>query len=206
MAAKKVDLDRMQVDALQELCNIGMGRATTALAQIVGKTIFFDVPRVSKAGLEAVPGLIGGPEEIVVGIYLRFQGPIEGNILFLFPRESALLLRRIITGNDSRELVFDEYQTSLLKELGNILAGSYLTVMENLLGMRLVQSVPWFAFDLASAIIDPILIHLGRDTDQVVLVEAEFFVREDESLRGKFYLLPDPHSVALLLKAMGMGA
>ncbi len=206
MRAKKGDLDRVQVDALQELCNIGMGRATTALAQMVGKTIFFNVPQVTKAGIKTIPGLIGRPEEIVVGIYLRFHGPIEGNILFIFPRESALLLRKIMTGNDSNELIFDEYQTSLLKELGNILAGSYLTVMENLLGMRLIQSAPWFAFDLTGAIIDPILIQLGKDTDQVVVIKAEFFVREDEALRGKFYLLPEPNSVALLLKALGIGA
>ena len=206
MRAEKMDLDRVQVDALQELCNIGMGHATTALAQIVGKTIYFDVPRVIKSNISRVPELIGKADEIVVGIYLRFQGPITGNILFIFPRESVLLLREIITGNKSRELIFDEYQTSLLKELGNILAGSYLSVMEKLLGMNLIQSVPWFAFDLAGAIIDPILIQLGKDTDQIVVIEAEFFIRESKDLRGKFYLLPDPNSVLLMLKALGLGA
>ena len=205
MRARKIDLDKVQEDALQELCNIGMGHATTALAQLVGKTIFFDVPRVTKSEISRIPDMIGKPEEIVVGIYLRFQGQITGNILFIFPKESALLLREIITGIKSQELIFDDYQTSLLKEVGNILTGSYLSVMEKLLGMRLVQSVPWFAFDLASAIIDPILIQLGKDTDHIVVVEAEFFVRENKELRGKFYLLPDPTSIRLMLKALGLG-
>ncbi len=206
MTAEKFELDRVQVDALQELCNIGLGHATTAMAQMVGKTIYFEVPRVTKCDLSKVPALIGHEREIVVGIYLRFHGQISGNILFIFPRESVLLLREIITGDHSEELVFDEYQTSMLKEIGNILAGSYLSVMEKLLGMRLVQSVPWFAFDLAGAIIDPILIQMGEDADQIVVIEAEFSVRGSDQLRGKFYLLPDPTSVRLLLKAMGIGA
>ena len=205
MRTQEIGLKHNEMDALKELCNIGMGHATTALAKLVNKTIYFDVPLVTKTKISQVPELIGKADEIVVGIYLRFQGPITGNILFLFPRESVIMLRRVITGSESCELIFDEYQISLLKELGNILAGSYLSVMEQVLGMRLVQSVPWFAFDLASAIIDPILIQIGKNSDHIVLIEAEFFVLENKELRGKFYLLPDPDSVSQMLKAMGFG-
>jgi chemotaxis protein CheC len=202
-AAEK--LNHEQEDALQELCNIGMGHATTALAQLMGKTIYFDIPKVTQVKISRVPGLMGGAEKVVVGIFMRFTGPISGNILLLFPKKSALLLREILTGDKSKQLVFDEYHTSLLKEVGNIVTGSYLSVMEGLLKMRLVQSVPWFAFDLASAIIDPILIQLGKDSDSTVVVECEFFVREAKELKGKFYLLPDSSSVKLMLEAVGMG-
>jgi len=204
MEIEEVVLDAHQKDALCELCNIGMGHATTALAQLVGKTIFFEVPRVWQVKISEVPELIGEKEEPVVGIYLRYRGPITGNILLLFPKQSALLIREIITGQASKELVFDEYQISLLKELGNILVGSYLSVMESFLGMCLVQSVPWFAFDLASAIVDQILIQLGGHSEQAIVIEAEFFVRESPGLKGNFYLIPDPGSLALMLKAMGM--
>lgn len=205
MRNKKVELNQAQIDALQELCNIGMGHATSALAQMVGKTIYFNVPRAIRSELSQAPELIADAEEIVVGIYLKFQGPITGNIFFIFPRASVLTLMSVITGKGTRELTFDEYQTSLLKEIGNILAGSYLSVMEKVLGMRLIHSVPWFAFDLASAIMDPILIQIGKDSDHIILIEAEFFVRENQEMRGRFYLLPDPASVNLMLKAMGLG-
>ncbi len=206
MPATAEKLNRVQQDALQELCNIGMGHATTALAQLMGKTIYFDIPRVSQTRISQVPEVIGGAEEVVAGIYLRFSGEITGNILLVFPKTSVLMLRKIITGNHSKKLSFDEYNTSLLKEVGNILAGSYLSVMEKLLKMRLVHSVPWFAFDLASAIIDPILVDLGREADTTVVIEAEFSLRESPELKGKFYLLPDNRSVKLMLAAVGMGS
>jgi chemotaxis protein CheC len=204
MPVEALNLDRAQEDALQELCNIGMGHATSALAQLMGKTIYFDIPKVNLVQISRVPEVIGNAEQTVVGIYLRFSGPICGNILLVFPKKSVLLLKQIITGDTSKKLVFDEYHTSLLKEIGNIVAGSYLSVMEGLLKMQLVQSVPWFAFDLASAIIDPILVQLGKDSDHTVVIEAEFFVREEDRLKGKFYLLPDTDSVKLILKAVGL--
>ena len=204
MPAEALSLDKVQEDALQELCNIGMGHATSALAQLMGKTIYFNIPKVNLVQISRVPEVIGNAEQTVVGIYLRFSGPISGNILLVFPKKSVLLLKQIITGDTSKKLVFDEYHTSLLKEIGNIVAGAYLSVMEDLLKMQLVQSVPWFAFDLASAIIDPILVQLGKDSDHTVVIEAEFFVRETEKLKGKFYLLPDNDSVKMILNAVGM--
>jgi len=204
MPAQALSLDKAQEDALQELCNIGMGHATSALAQLMGKTIYFDIPKVNLVQISRVPEVIGNAEQTVVGIYLRFSGPISGNILLVFPKKSVLLLKQIITGDNSRKLVFDEYHTSLLKEVGNIVAGAYLSVMEDLLKMQLVQSVPWFAFDLASAIIDPILVQLGKDSDHTVVIEAEFFVREEDKLKGKFYLLPDTSSVKMILNAVGL--
>lgn len=204
MPAQALSLDKAQEDALQELCNIGMGHATSALAQLMGKTIYFDIPKVNLVQISQVPEVIGNAEQTVVGIYLRFSGPISGNILLVFPKKSVLLLKQIITGDNSRKLVFDEYHTSLLKEVGNIVAGAYLSVMEDLLKMQLVQSVPWFAFDLASAIIDPILVQLGKDSDHTVVIEAEFSVREEDKLKGKFYLLPDTSSIKMILNAVGL--
>jgi len=204
MPAQALSLDKVQEDALQELCNIGMGHATSALAQLMGKTIYFDIPKVNLVQISQVPEVIGNAEQTVVGIYLRFSGPICGNILLVFPKKSVLLLKQIITGDYSKKLVFDEYHTSLLKEVGNIVAGAYLSVMENLLKMQLVQSVPWFAFDLASAIIDPILVQLGKDSDSTVVIEAEFSVREEDKLKGKFYLLPDTSSIKMILNAVGL--
>jgi len=204
MPVEALNLNRAQEDALQELCNIGMGHATTALAQLMGKTIYFDIPKVAQVPISQVPELIGNAEEIVVGVYLRFSGPINGNILLIFPKKSMLTLQRIMTGNHTKELIFDEYRTSLVKEIGNIVVGSYLSVMEGLLKMRLVHSVPWFAFDLASAIIDPVLIELGKNSDTTVVIEAEFSVRETDDLTGKFYLLPDSNSIHLMLGAVGL--
>ncbi len=204
MQEQELALNQTQQDALRELCNIGMGHATTALAQLLNKTILFEVPQVRRVKISRVPVLVGGKDEMVVGIYMRFQGPVQGNILIMFPHHSVLALQEIITGEKKTEIVLDEYLTSMLKEIGNILVGSYLSVMEKLLGMKLIQSVPLFAFDLARAIIDPILAQVGEERDYTLLTEAVFHLKDSPKLKGKFFLIPDPESVRLMLESVGL--
>lgn len=194
-------LREAHLDALQEICNIGMGHAATALSQMIGKTVNLKVPKVTLAGLDQVPDIIGGAEQVVVGIYLQVWGDIRGNLLLIFPRESAQNLNALLTGQPSTsDLILSEIHASALKEVANILAGAYLGAMGNLLSLSLIPSVPSLAFDMAGAIVDYILIELGQESDLTLVVETQFICM-DTTIRGHFFLLPDPNSLKLILKA-----
>ena len=191
----------VHLDALQEICNIGMGHAATALSQMIGKTVNLNVPKVTLAGLDQVPDIIGGAEQVVVGIYLQIWGDFRGNLLLIFPRESAQNLNALLTGQPATsELILSEIHASALKEVANILAGAYLSAMGNLLGLSLLPSVPSLAFDMAGAIVDYILAELGQESDITLVVETQFFGR-GTTIRGHFFLLPDPNSLKLILEA-----
>ncbi|OGP59616.1 MAG: CheY-P-specific phosphatase CheC [Deltaproteobacteria bacterium RBG_13_61_14] len=191
----------VHLDALQEICNIGMGHAATALSQMIGKTVNLNVPKVTLAGLDQVPDIIGGAEQVVVGIYLQVWGDFRGNLLLIFPRDSAQNLNALLTGQPATsELILSEIHASALKEVANILAGAYLGAMGNLLGLSLLPSVPSLAFDMAGAIVDYILIELGQESDLTLVVETQFFGM-GSTIRGHFFLLPDPNSLKLILEA-----
>ena len=86
-----------QLDALREISNIGMGHAATALSQLIGETVYLRVPRVTVTDIAQVPQLLGGAETVVAGITLQLLGDARGNILLIFPRESAQrLLSRLL--------------------------------------------------------------------------------------------------------------
>ena len=194
-------LREAHLDALQEICNIGMGHAATALSQMIGKTVNLNVPKVTLAGLDQVPDIIGGAEQVVVGIYLQVWGDIRGNLLLIFPRESAQNLNALLTGQPpSSEMILSEIHASALKEVSNILAGAYLGAMGSLLDLSLIPSVPSLAFDMAGAIVDYILIELGQESDLTLVVETQFICM-DTTIRGHFFLLPDPNSLKLILEA-----
>ena len=67
-------LSPVQMDALREIGNVGAGNSATALSQIINRRIDMDVPRVSIVPLEEVPELVGGPDTMVVGVFLRVYG------------------------------------------------------------------------------------------------------------------------------------
>jgi len=200
-------LNDIQLDALKEISNIGMGHAATALSQMIGETVHLRVPRITVADIAEMPDLVGGPEEVVAGITLQIFGDARGTILLIFPRESAQQLLTRLTGQKPRGLVFNEISASALKELGNILASAYLSALGSLLHMTLIPSIPLLAYDMAGAVLDSVLIELSQEEDLALMVETEFHGQSpaDEVIRGHFMILPDPATLNVILHAAGGG-
>ncbi|MGP1407462.1 chemotaxis protein CheC, partial [Selenomonas sp.] len=69
-----IDLSPVQLDVLREIGNVGAGNSATALSQLINRRIDMNVPKVSVVPLDEVPDLVGGPETIVVGVFLRVYG------------------------------------------------------------------------------------------------------------------------------------
>jgi chemotaxis protein CheC len=193
-----------QLDALKEISNIGMGHAATALSQLIGEDIMLRVPRVKITDIAAVPELLGGAEQLVVGITLQMLGDARGSILLIFPRDSAQRLVARLLGHSGNHLVLDEIGVSTLKEVGNILASAYLSALATLLRLNLIPSVPLLAYDMAGAVVDYVLIQLSQVGDQALMVETEFYGRSEpeDAIRGHFFLLPDAASLELVLHAV----
>ncbi|OHB28657.1 MAG: CheY-P-specific phosphatase CheC [Desulfuromonadaceae bacterium GWC2_58_13] len=196
-------LSETQLDALKEISNIGMGHAATALSQMIGETVYLRVPRITIADITEMPDLVGGPEEVVVGITLRIFGDARGTILLIFPRESAQQMLVRLIGHKPRGLVFNEMSASALKELGNILASAYLSALGNLLHMTLIPSIPLLAYDMAGAVLDNVLIELSQVGDLALMVETEFHDQSpsEDVIRGHFMILPDPGTLDVILEA-----
>lgn len=72
-----------ELDALKEVGNIGAGNAATALSTLLSKTIKINVPNASLMPFDDVPKTVGGHEKVVAGIFMRFTGDIDGNILII---------------------------------------------------------------------------------------------------------------------------
>ena len=89
MADEILELSPTQMDVLREIGNVGAGNSATALSQIINRRIDMTVPNVSIVPIGDVPELIGGPDAMVAGVFLRVYGQAPSNILFIMPKESA---------------------------------------------------------------------------------------------------------------------
>lgn len=198
-------LTEVHLDALREISNVGMGHAATALSQLVGETIYLHVPQVTLTDIAEVPDLLGGPEQVVVGITLQVRGDARGNIMLVFPLDSAKRMVTQLLGRDPSADAFDEIGISTIKEVGNILASSYLGAMGSLLHLTLIPSIPLLANDMAGSVIDFLLIELSEEGNQALMIETEFHGNspDDQLIRGHFFLLPDPTSLGVITDAVG---
>lgn len=198
------DLSPAQLDAMREIGNVGAGNAATALSQVLNKKIDMNVPRVSLIPIEDVPDLVGGPDALIVAVFLRVYGKAPGNILFLMPKQNALYLADGVMGKPlGTTKVLDDMDISAIKEVGNILTGSYLNSFFHFTNIAMIPSIPSLAVDMAGAILNVVLVQLGQMGDHAMVIETKFLA-EDDSVNGHFFLVPDPGSLTTLVKAVGV--
>ncbi|QJC52265.1 chemotaxis protein CheC [Paenibacillus albicereus] len=197
-------LAEFELDVLKEVGNIGSGHAATALSTLLDRPVDMAVPKVSLVPFEEVAERVGGAEELVVAVFLRVDGDAPGNLFYIMnPVAAKRLLRRLAAMEVEEDLEYSDMELSALSEIGNILAGSYLSSLADLTRLNLAPSVPAVALDMAGAVLAYGLMQYGEMGDAALLVETRF-LGGGEEIDGQFFLIPDPDSFATLFRSLGV--
>ncbi len=195
-------LNEARIDALKEICNIGVGQAATALSQLVKQRVMIHVPEIKITRFSQVPEIIGGAEILVAAIYFQIFGDAQGNILLIFPERSAeILSSQLLKREQQKGILGTAEGEGVLKEVGNILSGAYLNAFGSMVGLTLIQSTPHFAWDMTGAVMDHVLIKQGQKGDLALMLRTQLKAKK-EDIQGHFFLLPDPQSLEIILKAI----
>lgn len=189
-------------DVLKELGNIGAGNATTALAQMLQCKVDMKVPQVRLLNFNEVGEVMGGEEQIVVGIYLAVEGDITGSIMFILEQSAGKALVEKLMGVKTEGDEYTEIQLSAMKEIGNIITGAYLNSLSQITNLKIVPSVPDLNIDMLNAILSVPAIEFGIMGDQILLIQTQF--TDEVDLNGYFILLPDLESYTKILTALGI--
>nr|WP_207952079.1 chemotaxis protein CheC [Paenibacillus turpanensis] len=194
------------MDVLREVGNIGAGHAATALATMLDRQVDMQVPKVSLVPFEQIAESVGGDEAVVIAIFLRVDGETPGNMFFLISPESAKLLLTSLVGVEVfPEGEYSEIELSALAEIGNILAGSYLSSLADFTHLTMAPTVPALAIDMAGAILSFGLLQFGHMGDHALLIDTMFFDGDDK-VEGHFFFIPDPDSFHKIFRALGVPA
>ena len=114
---------------------------------------------------------------------------MSATILVVFPLQQAyLLLDMLFNYPLGQSATIDEVGASALEEVGNILAGSYLTSLSTFTGLTFVPMVPALAVDMAGAVLDYVLAEFGQVADQVLLIETELQALGEDI--NSYFLVP----------------
>jgi len=193
-----------QLDAIQEIGNIGAGNAATALAQMVGQKVIMEVPHAGILPCDQIASLVGTEEEKVACINLDVHGDAQSQILIVFNEESAYHLADMLMGRPLGTITeLDSMARSALGEIGNILAGSFLNAFAQVTGLALIPSVPALAVDMLGAVVIGALMEGGYFEEEALIIETQFF-NDETRLVGHFFLLPRAGSMEIILRSLGM--
>lgn len=201
-------ISNMQYDVLREIGNIGAGNATTALSQMINAKISMEVPNVELLEFKELSEIVGGAERIVIGILFTLGGDIDGMMMFMVDQDAGGHLVNLLLGNlqstyDKDSSEFTEMEQSGLNEIGNIIAGAYLSSLSTLTNLTITSSIPYMAIDMAGAILSVPAIEFGKIGDKALLIETEFG-NIDKMVNGYFILIPTINSYKAILKSLGL--
>lgn len=197
------EINSMYFDVLREIGNIGAGNATTAIATMLNIKLNMEVPNVKLLAVQDLNTAIGSEEEEIVGIYLGVQDDIDGSLMFLLKMDDAhRLVNHLLAKSPENRDSFDEMAMSAMKEIGNIIAGSYLSALSAMTNLKISPTVPYIAVDMAGAILSIPAIQFGQLGDNALLIETAF--GGDTMFEGYFILLPELDSYDKILASLGI--
>ena len=190
-------------DVLKEIGNIGAGNAMTALSQMLQCKVDMKVPQVRLLEFSEVGDMIGGEEQIMVGVLLGVEGDITGSMMFMVQEDSARhLIQKITMGMLPEGTEFEEMGLSAMREVGNIITGAYLNSLSTLTNLKIYPTPPALTVDMAGAILSVPAIQFGIFGDKILMIQSQFY--DEIELDGYFILIPDLESYAKIFTYLGL--
>lgn len=200
---KYSDLNENARDILMEIGNIGTGNAVTSLSQMLSRQIDMERPVVKILEFNEVPELLGGTEEIRVGVLLEINGDINGMFMFLISESFLRVMLEGLLGmeiDDIHEL--DPLSLSAVGEIGNIMCCSYINALTRLMDIKVHVSVPDTCVDMIGAILSVPMIHFASISDELLLIEDRYHFG-DTAVVSHVLFLPEMDSLEQIFRALG---
>jgi chemotaxis protein CheC len=197
-------LSEMQIDALREVGSIGAGHAATALSQLAGTAVDIEVPVARLLPVTEVPGVFGGPENLVGAVYGRLLGELRGALLFILPRADLLALADVLRSREpgtAKSLGADE--EALVVHAAGVLQAAYAAAIGRFTGLSALPAAPEFAFDMVGAILEAISSGVSLKAETAILITTKFRTEGADIDAALFFLL-DPESLDVVLGHLGM--
>jgi chemotaxis protein CheC len=173
------------------MANEGIHNAARGMSIMVGEPVTVSQPVVRRVPITDIPTLLGGPENEAVGIYLRIEGTLCGQMMLIIPYDKAIELANLIMGEpDNSNQTLGPMQRSALAELGNLTGSFFLNAVASSTGLDARPSPPAVMVDMVGAILDILLATTAGLSETVLMIQATF-LRGGRETQADFWIIPD---------------
>ncbi len=170
----KNEPDQLQIEALRELINIGVGRGASVLNTMLNSHIDLSVTQasiVSPAGFRAeMAKQVRGQISVVD---MGFSGNLTGTANLMFSADTALALVQTLVGEDLGDVDLDSVTSGTLCEVGNIVLNGVMGSIANVLSLNFKYDVPGYLEGSADSLFSH---NLNSEDTAIVLARTRFKV------------------------------
>ncbi len=195
-------LQDRQWRALRDVAARGTTNAAAGLSEMVGRNIRIQTPDVFLVRLGEVAGLLGGPEDTVVGVYLAICGDVRGHILLMFsPREAEGLVDMVMDQAPGTTTSLGTMERSALGEVGNLTGTFFLNALAEVTRLNIQPSPPAVMVDMGTAVLDVPLAALATSADESLVIKT-VFLDDQRRIEAAFLVMPDMPSLQAILEVL----
>jgi len=184
-----------EMDILKEVGNIVAGNGSVALSGILDRKIMLGLPSMEVLSGQEKPKTID-LQKVGIAIFSKIVVGLRGEVIFLLDEKNAFKLLNLscrVKDHEKQTGTFTEFGLSLIKEIGNIVLGSYLNALSLILKRMVVPSLPTLISGVMENILTISLSPYGKE-EYTLLLEVKFD-EPQENISGSFYLILTPEAV-----------
>jgi len=197
-----VPLSTEQKDVLNELINIGFGRAASSLSMLVNQRILLNVPQVQICALEQIADSLKelSHSDLAI-IHQMFHGKLNGHAMLLLDICSASTLLDLMNGGTGTEqfeplLPIDQ---EALAEIGNIVVNAFLGAFGNLLKIHLSFTIPSIMIETLGQMLQSFLINENHSFAMIFKIR---FQLSQQNVSGYLVIILGGQPLEVLLKSL----
>lgn len=203
----ELQLNSLQESAVKEISNIGLGHAVTGLTNLTGKPFNMTVPDARPMNFNEIMDVLGGAENLSIGVLMPIDGDLTGHMGLLLPWDSACSLWNSLLGMkpDSIDQIDELYASGAL-EVGNIINSCFLNAISDMTAYALHATPPLMAADCAASILGSMMSVADEHGGVALTIRTKIYDEVDNSFEGVFLYVPNEDSLSLLFERLGIGA
>ncbi len=181
----RIDYSEDQYDALVEICNIAMGRASRALAELLDLFVRLTVPEITVMGAMEVGDYLkqlSNAVQDVAAVRQSFYGGISGEVIALHTRGSPTDIVDLL-GYEATQ------QREFLLDVSNLLSGAVLIGIGEQLGIEIEFSAPNLIDERVH--LNDLQVNSDASWTHAMFTQVHFQLEEREFSNRLLIFLPD---------------
>lgn len=193
-----MNLTPEQLEALQEVINIGVGQAAGILNEVLSSHIYLEIPFITVLTPDTIKKFLeeNMGQDSFSTVKLNFTGSLTGDAELIFPIDSASKLVDLLTDDSGNIPDMDSLKIGVLTEVGNIVISGIMGAISNLLHQELDYFLPLYIEGKAEDILD----YQNNGLDYTVLMAQARFTTEKLNIQGNIIIVFNLGSFDSLLR------
>ncbi|MBI4653239.1 chemotaxis protein CheC [Candidatus Kuenenbacteria bacterium] len=170
-------ITKQQLASLEKVARKSAERASEALSKLIGIPTRLEITRARVVEIEHLADILATPQESVSAVLLPVSGNNKmGASALISSIKETRRLAELVTKQPNKSLTkLDNLAISAITETANIIGGSFLSILSDITGISIIQSVPSLLTDTMQKIVDAMVIKLHKEDSKFsIALEIDF--------------------------------